>query len=285
MSGFFFDEDRLWGNPVSYTHLDVYKRQVVTTASGKLNVRSSSSSSAAVAASLNKGSYVTLISKSGDWWKVEYAKGKYGYCHAGFITVTEGTPVSVAVSSGTLNVRSGAGTAYEMCIRDRFNAVNNKKFYHEYECNMRSRLGVIGTKGLKDEKTFCLDDDIETMCGEIISEIENEVIPVFDILSSRQDILEHRREYPWLDRLNNHLIKLEESLIYGPVSYTHLPVCVFSPFRIAPFRLYVGLLYFIKVRLSIDSFLGRMTFLLSAESGQKTPESQEFRRFRRFRCV
>lgn len=88
------------------------KAGVVTTASGRLNVRSSPSSSAAVAASLNKGSYVTLISKSGDWWKVEYAKGKYGYCHAGFITVTEGTPVSVAVSSGTLNVRSGAGTAY-----------------------------------------------------------------------------------------------------------------------------------------------------------------------------
>ena len=88
------------------------KAGVVTTASGKLNVRSSPSSSAAVAASLNKGSYVTLISRSGDWWKVEYAKGKYGYCHAGFITVTEGTPVSVAVSSGTLNVRSGAGTAY-----------------------------------------------------------------------------------------------------------------------------------------------------------------------------
>ena len=65
-----------------------------------------------MAASLNKGSDATLISKSGDWWKVEYAKGKYGYCHAGFITVTEGTPVSVAVSSGTLNVRSGAGTAY-----------------------------------------------------------------------------------------------------------------------------------------------------------------------------
>lgn len=88
------------------------KAGVVTTASGRLNVRSSPSSSAAVAASLNKGSYVTLISRSGDWWKVEYAKGKYGYCHAGFITVTEGTPVSVAVSSGTLNVRSGAGTAY-----------------------------------------------------------------------------------------------------------------------------------------------------------------------------
>ena len=58
---------------------------VVTTASGKLNVRSSPSSGAAVAASLNRGSYVTLIARSGDWWKVEYAKGKYGYCYAGYI--------------------------------------------------------------------------------------------------------------------------------------------------------------------------------------------------------
>lgn len=101
------------------------------------------------------------------------------------------------------------------CMERQFHAVNSKKFYHEHECNMRSRLGVIGTKGLKGEKTFCLDGDAETMCSEIISEIENDVLPVFDILSSRQAILEHRREYPWFDRMNNHLIVLEESLIYG----------------------------------------------------------------------
>lgn len=89
-----------------------WKAGIVTTASGRLNVRSSPSSAAPAVASLGKGSAVTLISKSGDWWQVAYAKGKYGYCHAGFITVTEGTTVSVAVSSGTLNVRSGAGTTY-----------------------------------------------------------------------------------------------------------------------------------------------------------------------------
>lgn len=88
------------------------KAGAVTTASGKLNVRSSPSSSASVVGSLNKGSYITLISRSGDWWKVEYAKGKQGYCHADYITIVQGTPVTVNTQSGGLNVRSGAGTSY-----------------------------------------------------------------------------------------------------------------------------------------------------------------------------
>lgn len=88
------------------------KAGAVTTSSGKLNVRSSPSSGASVVASVNKGSYITLISRSGSWWQVEYAKGKYGYCHADYITIVQGTPVTVATSSGGLNVRSGAGTSY-----------------------------------------------------------------------------------------------------------------------------------------------------------------------------
>lgn len=88
------------------------KAGAVTTSSGKLNVRSKASSGSSVVASLNKGSYITLISKSGSWWKVEYAKGKYGYCHADYITIVQGTPVTVTTQSGSLNVRSGAGTGY-----------------------------------------------------------------------------------------------------------------------------------------------------------------------------
>lgn len=83
----------------------------VTTASGPLNVRASASGSSSIVGSLRKGSYITLISKSGSWWKVEYTKGQYGYCHADYITPVEGTPVEVKVSS-SLNVRSGAGTSY-----------------------------------------------------------------------------------------------------------------------------------------------------------------------------
>ena len=88
------------------------KAGAVTTSGGALNVRSQASSGAPVVASLKKGSYITLISKSGSWWKVEYAKGKYGYCHADYITIVQGTPVTVSTQSSGLNVRSGAGTSY-----------------------------------------------------------------------------------------------------------------------------------------------------------------------------
>lgn len=88
------------------------KAGVVSVTSGKLNVRSSSSTSGTVVSSLSKGSYVTLMSKSGNWWRVEYADGKYGYCHADYIKTTTGTPATVKISSGSLNVRSGAGTSY-----------------------------------------------------------------------------------------------------------------------------------------------------------------------------
>ena len=84
----------------------------VSISSGYLNVRSTASSGGAKVASLSKGSYVTLISRSGSWWRVEYAKGKYGYCHADYIKTVTGTPVTVQTNSSSLNVRSGPGTSY-----------------------------------------------------------------------------------------------------------------------------------------------------------------------------
>lgn len=88
------------------------KAGAVTTTASRLNVRSSASTGAGIVASLKKGSYVTLLSRSGSWWHVEYAKGQYGYCHADYITIVEGTPVTVMTNGGSLNVRSGAGTSY-----------------------------------------------------------------------------------------------------------------------------------------------------------------------------
>ena len=85
---------------------------VVSVTSGRLNVRSSAGTSSTVVTSLAKDSYVTLISKSGNWWYVEYADNVYGYCHADYIKTTSGSPATVKLSSGSLNVRSGAGTSY-----------------------------------------------------------------------------------------------------------------------------------------------------------------------------
>lgn len=89
------------------------KAGAVTTKSSALNVRSSASASSPVVATVRKGSYITLLSKSGVWWQVEYGNGQKGYCHGDYITVVEGTPVTVATQSGPLNVRSGAGTSYD----------------------------------------------------------------------------------------------------------------------------------------------------------------------------
>lgn len=83
----------------------------VSVSYGSLNVRSSASGSGAILTSLSKGSYVTLMSKSGSWWRVEYAAGKYGWCHADYIKTVSSTATTVKVN-GSLNVRTGPGTSY-----------------------------------------------------------------------------------------------------------------------------------------------------------------------------
>lgn len=85
---------------------------IVSTSATGLNVRSSPSVSSSVVGSLKKNSYVTLISKTGEWWQVEYSDGRKGYCHGNYITQTSSTAGYVKLTSGYLNVRSGAGTSY-----------------------------------------------------------------------------------------------------------------------------------------------------------------------------
>ena len=84
----------------------------VSVTTGSLNVRASASASSARVASLAKGSYVTLLSKTGNWWKMEYGPGKIGYCSASYITQVTGAYAAYANVSTNLNVRSGAGTGY-----------------------------------------------------------------------------------------------------------------------------------------------------------------------------
>ena len=84
----------------------------IATESGGLNVRRSAGTSSEVISSLYRGSYVTLMWRSGDWWYVEYDDGKYGYCHSDYIDTVSATAKVVKTASGNLNVRSGAGTSY-----------------------------------------------------------------------------------------------------------------------------------------------------------------------------
>lgn len=84
----------------------------VTTGGGSLYVRSAPSTGSTILTSLKKGSYVTLLEKSGAWWKVEYADSRYGYCYGDYITPVEGKPARVSTGGNVLNVRTGPGTSY-----------------------------------------------------------------------------------------------------------------------------------------------------------------------------
>ncbi len=84
----------------------------IATESGGLNVRRSANTSSEIISSLYKGSYVTLMWRSGDWWYVEFEDGKYGYCHSDYIDTVSASAKIVKTASGNLNVRSGAGTSY-----------------------------------------------------------------------------------------------------------------------------------------------------------------------------
>lgn len=81
--------------------------------SGRLNVRSAPSTASAVVSSLYKDETVTLLQKSGDFWKIEYANGAYGYASAQYVQEIAGSyGARVKTSGGNLNVRTGAGTGY-----------------------------------------------------------------------------------------------------------------------------------------------------------------------------
>lgn len=96
----------------TYAAVTPTKAGTVNISSGSLNVRRSASSSSAVISSLKKHTFVALVSKSGSWWHVEYEKGKFGYVHSDYITTMSGKAMTVSISSGSLNVRSGPSTAY-----------------------------------------------------------------------------------------------------------------------------------------------------------------------------
>ena len=99
------------------------------------------------------------------------------------------------------------------CVNRQFCAeANPRKYYHEYDCNIRSRLGEIEGK---EVSCYDLRQPVSPIAGDILRQIETLVIPTFEILNSREAILAKRRDYPLFDSLNRHLILLEEAMIYG----------------------------------------------------------------------
>ena len=86
-----------------------------------------------------------------------------------------------------------------------------KKYYHEYECTIRSRLGTVSGK---QETWYDLRKKTDKIIKSIINEIDQYVLPAYEVLNSRDAILEHRKDYPLLDN-TFPLVSLEECMIYG----------------------------------------------------------------------
>lgn len=87
-----------------------------------------------------------------------------------------------------------------------------KKYYHEYECNIRTRLGSLADK---KDTFYDLKKDPRKVANDIVNRIEKYVIPVFEALNSRDAILKHRVDYAYFDQTNSRMILLEEAMIWG----------------------------------------------------------------------
>ena len=139
-------------NAAAYAAAYDLKAGRVSISSGRLNVRKSNSKTSSIVKTLKKNSYITLISKSGSWWYVEYAKGKYGYCHTDYIKTAKSSTAKVNISSGSLNVRKGAGTSYQKVAslsKDEKVIVIDEKAEWKRILYNRTKTGYVNTKYLK----------------------------------------------------------------------------------------------------------------------------------------
>ncbi|MGG1072522.1 SH3 domain-containing protein [Priestia megaterium] len=87
-----------------------------TVTASMLNVRSGAGTNYASIGSVTKGQKLSVVSKSGSWYKINY-NGRMGYVSSDYVQVSgTATPsaesTTYTVTASTLNVRSGAGTNY-----------------------------------------------------------------------------------------------------------------------------------------------------------------------------
>ncbi|MGG2062180.1 SH3 domain-containing protein [Priestia megaterium] len=87
-----------------------------TVTASTLNVRSGAGTSYASIGSVTKGQKLSVVSKSGSWYKINY-NGRTGYVSSDYVqasgtTTPPAESTTYTVTASTLNVRSGAGTNY-----------------------------------------------------------------------------------------------------------------------------------------------------------------------------
>ena len=117
----------------------------------------------------------------------------------------------------------------ECFLREFRTDAPQKKYYHEYECNILSRLGII--KGGK-ESCYDLRKDTQKITDDILNQLNRYVLPAFEVLNSRDAILKERRNYRNYDIIYGHLILLEEAMIYGKMGDLETATACFKRYYI-----------------------------------------------------
>lgn len=86
-----------------------------------------------------------------------------------------------------------------------------KKYYQEYQCNIRTTLSFYADG---KDVPYKLWKNPQKIADDIIRKLKQSVLPVFDLLNSRDAILKFRLDFPRFDQMN-HLALLEAAMIWG----------------------------------------------------------------------
>ncbi len=97
------------------------------------------------------------------------------------------------------------------CSERTFHPINDKKYYQEYECTIRSRLGTVSQQ---KETWYDLTKPTDKIINSILKELRDVVLPVFEVLKNRKSILKFREKYSSFDTFSSRKL-LDECMING----------------------------------------------------------------------
>lgn len=85
-----------------------------------------------------------------------------------------------------------------------------KKYYTEYECNIRCRLDEYIDK---KDNPYNLKENPQKIANDIIEKLNGVILPIFEILSSREDIINELKNYSDFNSFRNHLVDRDIDVI------------------------------------------------------------------------
>lgn len=106
------------------------------------------------------------------------------------------------------------------CDERSFTPEKNEKYYHDYDCNIRSTLA----------DTYSLKKSPSKTADRIITVLKDSAIPAFETLCSRETILKNREKRIEFDEMHAKLAVLDEAMIYGRIGETKKAVALFNEY-------------------------------------------------------